>query len=449
MNYQEFKEAVIKAADAQGIKEYELYYQTSDDISVSALKDEIKSYNTSTDLGVCLRGIVNGKMGYASTEHLSEEEAESLVARVIDNAGVIEAEEQVFIHKAGDTYSSYEKKAMKVPTGDELISQAQDIQKALYEQDSRVLENSETATGYGKSTTAIYNTNGLDLQDETEFSYAYAYAILSDGKEMYPGIDVASGDFANIDATKVAKGAVEEAVSSIGYQEIESGKYDVVISSKVMHTFLATFSSIFSAEAAQKGMSLLAGKEGEVIAAPIITITDDPMEATANVKRSFDAEGVATYKKDVVKDGKLMTLLHNLKTANVAGVKSTGNASKAGYTAPISTGYYSFYINPGKGTCDELMAQVGNGVYLTDISGLHAGANPVTGDFSLLSEGFKIENGKKGVAIKNFTVSGNFFELLKNITVVGEELKFTKMAFKAARCGAPDVIVPEMSVAGK
>ena len=94
------------------------------------------------------------------------------------------------------------------------------------------------------------------------------------------------------------------------------------------------------------------------------------------------------------------------------------------------------------------MALAGNGVYITEIKGLHAGANPVTGDFSLESAGFVIRDGKKAEAVKSFTIAGNFFELLKSITALSNEVKFGVPGGKTT-FGSPNVLIKDMSVAGK
>jgi PmbA protein len=90
----------------------------------------------------------------------------------------------------------------------------------------------------------------------------------------------------------------------------------------------------------------------------------------------------------------------------------------------------------------------GNGIYITEVKGLHAGANAVTGDFSVESAGFLIENGKKTRAIKNFTVAGNFFELLKSITALSDKIELG-VPMSSTAFGSPAVLVPDMSVAGE
>lgn len=449
MTYQEFKQAVIEKAKKMQVDEYELYYEESSETGTEIYQTEIKGFTVNNRLGICFRCLVNGRMGYASTENLTKEEAESLVCRALENAAAIESEEPVFIHEAGDTYQTYEKKDMKEPLATEIVEFALSMQDVLYKTDERVKDGSQSVACFTKSKKALFNSKGVDLEDDAAFSYAYALALVADGENMYDGMDIASGNMADFDKKDITGKAVEEALEMIGAQPVPSGKYKAVFSNKVMATLLSTYASVFSAEAAQKGMSLLAGKEGEKIASDIVTLTDDPMYSDAPVKCTFDAEGVATYKKNVIEQGVFCTMLHNLKTAANAGVRTTGNGFKASYAATVGIHPYSFFINPGKASREELFSEVENGIYITELAGMHAGANPTTGDFSLAASGFVIEHGKKAAPVKGITVSGNFFTLLKSIVRVGEDLKFSPFALGSSRCGSPSVIVEDVAVAGK
>ena len=96
MDFQEFKKAVVAKAEAMGITEYELYYQASESVSVSAFRQEVNQFKAANEGGVCFRCIVNGKMGYASTEQLSPEQAGAIVEQAADNAGALETDEPVF-----------------------------------------------------------------------------------------------------------------------------------------------------------------------------------------------------------------------------------------------------------------------------------------------------------------------------------------------------------------
>ena len=449
MNYQEFKQAVISYAASNNIKDYELYYTKSDETSVEIFQTEVKGFSSSNSLGVCFRCIVNGQTGYASTENMNEEEAESIVLRAIENALVLESDAPSFIHKQGDTYLTYEKEECVTPSAANMVDFALDLQKEIYAQDERVIDGTQSVAGFGSFEKAIFNSNGIDIADNGTFDYTYAMAIVSDGKEMYNGIEVKSGKMADFDKTDVAKEAVKDALSTIGYTSVDSGAYTVVFSNKVMASLLSVYSSIFSAEAAQKGLSLLKDKEGEIIASDIITLTDDPLYKDALTKATFDDEGAATYAKNIIENGKFTTFLHNLATASKAGVKTTGNGYKASYSSPVGINHYSFYINPVKGSLEDLFAEAGNGIYITSVEGMHAGADPISGDFSLSSGGFRIEDGKKTTPVKGITISGNFLQLMKDISSVGEDLKFSPFALSAHRCGSPSVLVKGINIAGK
>ena len=380
---------------------------------------------------------------------MNEEEAESIVLRAIENALVLESEAPSFIHTQGDSYLTCEKDEHVTPSAAELVDFALDLQKEVYAQDERVIDGTQSIAGYGTFEKAIFNSNGIDLSDSGAFDYTYAWAIVSDGTEMYNGMEIKSGTLSDFDKTEIAKEAVKDAVETIGYSSVDSGEYTVVFSNKVMASLLSVYSSIFSAEAAQKGLSLLKDKEGEIIASEILTLTDDPMYKDSLVKATFDDEGAATYAKDVIENGKFTTFLHNLATAAKAGVKTTGNGYKSSYATPVGINHYNFYINPVKGSLEDLFAEAGNGIYITSVEGMHAGADAISGDFSLSSGGFRIEDGKKTTPVKGITISGNFLQLLKDITSIGEDLKFSPFALSAHRCGSPSVLVKGINIAGK
>ena len=206
-----------------------------------------------------------------------------------------------------------------------------------------------------------------------------------------------------------------------------------------MADLLTTFSGVFSAGNAQQGLSLLAGREGKKIAADCVTIVDDPLMPWGPGSSPFDREGAATKKKNVVERGVLTTLLHNRKTAKKAGIRTTGNAAGGGRVAPSN-----LFIAPGERAPEALIADVGEGLYVTEVMGLHAGANPVSGDFSLLSRGFVIENGKIGRAVEQFTVAGNFYRLLEDVAEVADDLKF-----EGTPIASPTLRVKKLSVAGE
>jgi len=201
---------------------------------------------------------------------------------------------------------------------------------------------------------------------------------------------------------------------------------------------------MFSAENAQQKMSLLGGKEGTVIASEAVTLMDDPLLPGGLATGAFDAEGSASQTKAVIDKGVLTTLLHSRKTAKKQGVKSTGNAHRAGYSGPVRVSPSNFFFKPGEKDLAQLMESVGEGLLITDLAGLHSGANPTSGDFSLLAKGFTIEGGKRGKPVQQITVAGNFYQLLKAIREVGSDLQFP-----GSSVGSPSVDCGELNISGK
>ncbi len=448
MNFAQFKELVVAQAAAMGITEYELYYQAGQSTSVSAFQHSINQFTDSTEGGICFRCIVGGKMGYASTEELSAQQAVSIVERAAANAEVLESEEQVFLGQGGKTYQVIDRKAMELPATDALIAKVLDTQEKLYGADGAVIDGSSTQGISEKSVTAIVNSKGLDLYHEAQVAGLVVAAVVTNGQEMANDYQIKLGSLDTIDTDALTQKAAQGALRKLGGEVAPTGQYSVVFDSEAMSDLLQTFSNIFSSEAAQKGLSKLAGREGETIAAPMVTIVDDPFHPENPMPMPFDAEGSPTARKNIVENGVFNTLLYNLKTAAVAGKETTGNASKAGYASAVGVRPFSMYLAGGELSEEALLEQVGSGVYINSLGGLHAGASPITGDFSLQSAGFMIEGGKKTTAVKSFTVAGNFYDLLKNIVAVADNSHLPS-AMGSTAFGAPTTWVKGLSIAGK
>ncbi len=448
MTYQEFKNAVIAEAKALGLTDYEIYYQAEESTAVSTFRHELNEFTASAEGGLCFRCIAGGRMGYASTESLTAEEARRIVASAIDNAMSLEVDDPVFLVEGGQTYTEVKRETYALPTTEALIAKTLEAHEALYAADAKVIDGS-VSKGYSIHTElAIYNSRGLDLENQTDMTAIMVGAVVSDGKEMENDYQFKVGQLSGIDTAELSKKAVDTALNKMGGQVPDTGVYPVVFNYEAMSDLLSTFSSIFSSEVAQKGLSKLAGQEGAMIASETVTLVDDPFHKDNPVPCPFDAEGSATYAKNIIENGVLNTLLYNLKTAAIAGKTTTGNASKAGYSASVAVRPFTMYLKAGELTEAQLLQRAGNGVYIDSLAGLHAGADPVTGDFSLQSAGYLIEDGKLGAHIKSFTVAGNFFDLLKNITAVADNFRIP-VALSSTAFGSPSVLVSSLSVAGK
>lgn len=450
MNFELIKAALVGALDAAGITEYEIYYTSGTDLSVETLNREVNASSSSVNGGLCLRLVKDGKMGYASTELMEEGEMVELVGRAIANAGATEKTDTVGIYGGGEQYEENRIPAFVPVSTSALRAAAVKSSEALFNKSEKVQNGTSSQAISSGFDIKIVNSHGVDLSSTCGVNALVAEAVVMDNGEMQADYALKEFNEENVDSViaEMVDEAVREALAKIGAGLVPSGKYNVVISGKQMRSLLSVFSSAFSAKRVIDGMSPLKGKIGETIAAPIVTVTDDPQREGSSVGLTFDAEGVPTHRHEIVTAGVLNSFLHNRETAAEMGTKTTANASKAGYSSPIGIRPHSFCIEAGDNTKDELLSLAGEGIYVTEIKGLHAGANAITGDFSLESAGFMIRGGRLAEAVKSFTVAGNFFELLKSITALGDKIeRGVQTGFTAF--GSPDVLVPDMSVAGK
>ena len=448
MDRELFIEKLLKTAAAAGIEAAEVYWAGADTFRAMSHGGEVDNYSAATRQGLSLRGLYNGKMGYASTEASDEDAVRQLVDGVKESASLVEDDSAQEIYGGGGSYPSVEcySPGLDAVTEEEKLRFLLEMERrALSCGDERIRQVNYNLITTQSGEIRIVNTRGLDLRHRDNMAVALISAVAKDGDRVATGESFAVGrDFSAFSAEKMAAEAVSEALFALYAEPVPSGTYRVIIDRRCMPDLLHTFSGVFSADQAQKGLSLLAGREGETIASECVTLMDDPLMENGPASRGFDDEGVPTKVKAVIENGRLTTLLHNLKTARKAGVAPTGNASKSSYSAPVSVEPSNFYLKPGTKTLEELMADLNEGLVITEVSGLHAGANPITGDFSLLSKGYRVKNGKKDRAVEQITVAGNFFTLLKNIRAVGCDLEFTGSSY-----GSPSVDAGEMNIAGK
>lgn len=447
MDFKEFKICVAQAAGKLGIADFELYYSCGESTEVEGFGHEISGFTSSMEGGVSLRCAINGKMGYASTQKLSVDEAASLVRRAAENAATLESEEPALFVEGGQVYEDHPAPSYPLPDAAELTRKVLELQDKLLDADPMVLPNSQSYAASGIETVAIFNSRGLDVSVSAGMASFTVAPIVGNGQEMSNDYEFKLGDPRSIDFDGLITKAVTNAKNKLGGGVPDTGAMPVVFSPEAMRALLSTFSSAFSSEMAQKGLSALRDKEGQMVAGTNVTIVDDPFFEGIAMPMPFDAEGSPTSKKNVIENGKLMTLLYNLQTAAKAGKTTTGNAAKGGYASKVGVRPFVMYLAPGELSEDELLERAGNGVYINMLGGLHAGANPISGDFSLQSGGFLIEDGKKTAPVKSFTVAGNFFTMLTQITGIASNLEPPRGG--STGFTSPSVLVEGLTVAGK
>lgn len=447
MNFLEFKNLLFEKAKMAGFNECEIYFSDGESISISVYEGEVEKYNLAKSFGLSFRGKINGKMGYSYTEILDEAAIDMLINSAKNSANLIENDDETFIYVGDKTYSEVKTYSEELENIDpaKMIDLALDLEKEAKNYSDKVVNINGCKISYSSSNYGIYNSKGLELTNKDNILTSYVVPVVQDESGKNDGVGyVVASSLDEVKPKEMAAQGVEEALSKLGGKSIPSGNYKTIIYNEAMVQLLETFAGTFSGDAAQKGLSLLKGKEGEMIASPIVTIVDDPLMDGGLASAPFDDEGVATFTKELVHEGKLNTLLHNLKTAHKQGVKSTGNGFKASYASSVNVSESNLYLREGEKSFQDLMKEINEGVIITDLAGLHSGANTVSGDFSLAAKGFYVENGKKTFPVEQITLAGNYFDLLKNIVAIGNDLKFPM-----SNVGSPSVIATGLSIAGK
>ncbi len=327
MAIQAWKDKIFELGRQAGFSDMEVYYQSGKNFEATVFEGDISKYSVSDEKGMAFRGILNGKMGYAYTEIITEEAIAHLVEEARSNAQIIETEEEVFIYKGGQApkpLNLYNESLQSVKNEDKLKFLL-DVEKHAKALDERVFRVAYNLYSDSENTLAIANSHGLDISERSNLALAYLSVVVKSGEEQKSGTKFVYGnDFTKYDAKAMAAEAVEEALSQFGAKSMTSGDYEVVIRNKESASLLQCFAPNFSSENVQKSLSKLIGKQNEQVASTIVTITDDPHLEGGLMSRSFDGEGVATKKHNVIENGILKTFLYNLKTANVEGVKSNG-----------------------------------------------------------------------------------------------------------------------------
>ena len=441
MKYDKF----FELAKAAGIEEAELSVSSSYSLSFSLFHGEIDSYNSSKSFSYLARGIYKGKMGAVASDVYNSKSAQYFVEQIINNASVIENDDPVFIFKGSEKYrkiNTFNRQLGNIPV-EKKIEIAKQIEKDIRDGDPRIVEVQTVAYDESSSSSVIMNSHGLKLSQKNNYFLFYGSAVARENEQTKSGSDLFFGnDFSEFVPSELSKSVVKETIGQLGGYPCETATYKAVLSPDVVSSLMFAYVSSAIAEDVQKNSSLFVGKLGQKVASKKVTIEDLPLSKNV-FARSFDDEGVATYNKPIIKNGVLQTYLYNLTTAAKDGVQSTGNGVVSGgskvYTSPTF-----LQMKPGKKSQDELFEEIGNGVYITDVSGLHAGLNARSGNFSLQSTGYMIENGKKTHALDIITVSGNLVDLFNSIVTIGND---SKTFLSGCRC--PSVVIKKLAVSGK
>ena len=442
-------EKLVKAGMEYGFEECEASFASESSMSMDILKGEVASYENSATSTLSFRGLKNGQMGYCSTNILEDASIDYLLKSAMENCEVLNDEDPQFIYcdeNNKDLYFSQVTDAYAKNDYKRFSELGLKIEKTILDLDSRIDAVDYLSIACSTGPYLIIKSKGRhSYRDNDGMSlYASARATDDDGSVKSGGHFWIGKDIDDFDLDKFLDKFKENLIGKMGARSCKPGNYKAVLKCEAFQQFFMVFFSNFLATPMQRGLSLLADKEGETIASPVLTVREEPMYEKALTKIPFDDEGVLTTAKAIIDKGVFATALYDLKSAYKAGKTSTGNGFRGG--SAVSEMPTNLVVEPGEKSFDELLEEAGDGIILTDLSGLHAGVNPISGDFSLLCEGYLIENGKKGRPVEQITVAGNFYEVIKSIISVGNDIIILPSG--EGEFFTPSVLVSSLAISG-
>ena len=241
-------------------------------------------------------------------------------------------------------------------------------------------------------------------------------------------------------AESVGQTAAKRTLQRLGARKVKTARVPIIFDPQVARSLLGHIFEAANGESIYRNASFLTGKLGEQIAGENVTVIDDGTIPGGFGSSPFDMEGVPTRRTVVVENGVLKSYLLNTYAAKKLGLATTGNASR-GLAGNPGIGSGNFFLKPGAKTPRQIIADVKDGLYVTEFLGF--GVNLVTGDFSRGAGGLWIVNGELTYPVEEITVAGNLKEMLRNISVIGNDLEFR------GSVACPTIRIDGMTVAGE
>jgi PmbA protein len=442
----ELEELCRAAVDAARHGEaVEAYAEGSTRTEVEARRGEVEGLTFAESRGVGVRVIVDGRLGFSYAADPSLEEVRTALDEARENAALATPDENNVLPDAMVVNPIeglfFDEQASM--TTEEKVRIALDLERVATSSDPRVTKVESCSFGDAVARVALASTEGVAASFRRTGCWAVAVTLAERENDTQSGFSFQVGRrLAEIDPEAVAREAVERAARMLGATKPETRRVPVILDPFAASSFLGVLAGTLSAEAVLKGRSLFADKVGERVGSETVTLIDDGRELRGPAAAPFDDEGVPTERTELVTAGVLNGFLHDAYTARRSGTVSTGNASRAGYRSTPGVGTSNFWIEPGDRTFEQLLADADGGVLIQDVTGVHSGANPISGHFSVGATGLRIVDGALGEPMREMTIASTISDMLGGVTAVGSDLRFFTSV------GTPSIMIGEMTVAG-
>lgn len=460
MNRKELAERLVERALKSGAQDAEAFVAESASVEIEIRDAKVETVEYKNLAGYGVRVLIDGKMGFASSNNVDVEKAGDILARLVKYTSYHSPDEHNVFPASGNgadidhSLDHYDEKVLTTPV-EKKIEVALAIESLTREADKRIvhipyLQYGDEATEY-----TIVSSRGITGEARrTEVYGAAMAAAMQTGADGNPdpatiqtgvGIEV-TADFEKLNPQEVARKASTYAVRMLGAVDGSTAEMAGVFPPETGHSFIKLIADMVAADLVQKKKSLYSGRINEMVASGLVTITDDGRMKGGLGSMAVDAEGVPSTTTPIIDKGKLVGFLHDSYTAHRGNAASTGNAKRSSFDTRPYIAPTNFYLAAGKISRDALLSAVSEGLYVTEVSGLHASVDRVTGHFSIPGKGILIKNGELTHPIGNITISGNIFDFFKGIDAVADDLTWEK---REDTIGTPTFRVAAIKISGK
>lgn len=438
----------VEAAQAAGAGEAEAYAARDSGREVRVHGGEVESLTAATQTGIGVRAWIGQRVGYAYGTDLSEAGVEAIAARAAAAAEV--ADEDEFAAPPApaevEALAGLSDPSLATYSADQVAAIALAVERTALAADPRVAGVEQAVYADSAEQVSIASSTGTAGEYEASSCFAYLQALAEGegGRETGLGFGLARGP-EGLDAEAIGAEGADRALAMIGASKPASRSCPVVLDPTVAASFAGLIGGALGANAVQRGRSPFAGRLGEQLASPALVLHDDGRDPEGAASGPFDGEGVPRRRTALIEGGRLHAYLYDTYTANREGVASTGSAARAGYRSLPSVSVSNLVVAPGELPLAGLLAEAGEGVYVTDVAGLHSGVNPVTGVFSVGASGRTISGGELAEPVREFTIAGDLRGLLGAVRAAGAETRWVPFGGSVR---TPPLLIGELSISG-
>ena len=440
-------DAVLERAAARGAADVEVYGEQSTSHRIKVYRQEVEQLTAAQRRGVGVRVFSAGAVGHAYTSDLSDGALDDVVQRAIDNAAVSDPDEFAALPAPAGEPADVDPfdPRLVAATDAQRIAIALEVEATSLAADPRVKTVEDTMYVDGDGEVFIASTSGVRGSYRAGQCYAFAYVLAEQGGQVETGYAYSVGRaLEELDPAAVGTEATERATRLLGARKCPSMKAPVILDPYVSAAFFGVLSSALTADAVQKNRSLFAGREGERVAGELLELVDDGTLADGLESAPFDGEGVPSGRTPLITGGVLQGFLYDTYTARKAGRASTGNGMRGGYSGLPGVRPTNLVVAGPATPLAEIVAGTERGVLVTDAVGIHSGANPISGEFSVGISGVLIEGGEFTTPVHEVTLAGDIVGMLTGIRALGDDARWVP----GGSILTPSVVIDGMAIGG-